>query len=62
MNTSKHLLAAVSDWQQRHNTTALPTRLVATADVVHDLQRQNAVPEWLEVVYIKSDCPTLRVE
>lgn len=62
MNTSKHLLAAVSEWQQHNATTALPTRLLATADVVHDLQRQNAVPQWLEVVYISGNCPTLKVE
>lgn len=62
VNTSKHLLAAVSEWQQRNNTTHLPTRLLATADVVHDLQRQNAVPQWLEVVYISGDCPILKVE
>ena len=34
---------------------ALPKRLIATADVVHDLQRQNAIPEFLTVVYCEGD-------
>lgn len=55
MNTSKHLLSAISEWQQRNNTTQLPKRLIATADVIHDLQRQNAIPEFLEVVYCEGD-------
>ena len=55
MNTSKHLIAAISEWQARNRTTALPKRLIATADVVQDLQRQNAIPEFLEVVYCEGD-------
>ena len=55
MNTSKHLMAAISEWQARNSTTALPKRLIATADVIQDLQRQNAIPEFLTVVYCEAD-------
>ena len=55
MNTSKHLIAAISEWQARNYTTTLPKRLIATADVVQDLQRQNAIPEFLTVVYCEGD-------
>ncbi|WP_396180168.1 hypothetical protein [Flavobacterium sp.] len=55
MQTQKHLLAAISEWQARNSTTALPKRLIATADVVHELQRQNAIPEFLTVVYCDGD-------
>ena len=55
MNTSKHLMSAISEWQTINCTTALPKRLIATADVVHDLQRQNAIPEFLTVVYCEGD-------
>lgn len=55
MNTSKHLIAAISEWQARNCTAALPKRLIATADVIQDLQRQNAIPEFLAVVYCEGD-------
>lgn len=55
MQTQKHLLAAISEWQYRNCTTALPKRLIATADVIQELQRQNAIPEFLTVVYCEGD-------
>lgn len=46
-------MEAITKWQVDNNTRALPKELVATADVVHELQRQNAIPQFLKVRYIE---------
>lgn len=62
MNSSYHLNQAIFQWQERNKTTALPTRVVASPEVIADLQRQGAIPRRMEVVYSQSQHPVLNVE
>lgn len=62
MNSSYHLNQAIFEWQKHNNTTALPKTLVATADVINDLQRQGAIPERMLIVYSNAPGSVLNVE
>jgi hypothetical protein len=60
MNATKHLAQAIEEYTLIHQQ--LPTVLRVTYDVRADLERNNALPDGMEIVDVDSPVSVLRVE